>query len=89
MFFGKCTMEDQIRYFVNVAGFGVNGEVAERTNSASKMFGWKITFIKATLQTSLSYKPKSVKLSWDSNSDQCEWTGEILSCFIANGKFSV
>ena len=32
---GKCSMKDQSRYFVNVAGFGVNGEVAERSNSSS------------------------------------------------------
>ena len=84
---GKCTTQTGARYFVNVAGFGVNGEVAERSNSSSKMLGGKFTFIKATLQSSLSYKPQPVKLSWLVDQEEREWQGEVLSCFIANGKY--
>ncbi len=84
---GKCITQDQIRYFINVAGFGVNGEVAERSNSSSKMFGGKVSFIKATLQSSLSYKPKPVKIEWQALGENQNWTGELLSCFVANGKF--
>ncbi|MEC7984097.1 MAG: diacylglycerol kinase family protein [Myxococcota bacterium] len=84
---GKCITKNQTRYFINVAGFGVNGEVAERSNNSSKMFGGKVTFIKATLQSSLSYKPQPVKLEWKNLDTTHNWSGELLSCFVANGKF--
>ena len=84
---GKCTTQENVRYFINVAGFGVNGEVAERSNNSSKMLGGRITFIKATLQSSLSYTPQKVLLQWEQDDQQQQWSGEVLSCFIANGKF--
>lgn len=84
---GKCTTQEEARYFINVAGFGVNGEVAERSNNSSKMLGGKITFIKATLQSSLSYSPQKVSLQWEEENNVQTWTGEVLSCFVANGKF--
>jgi len=84
---GKCTTQDHSRYFINVAGFGVNGEVAERSNSSSKMFGGRVTFIKATLQSSLSYKPKTVQIKWNFGEKEEQWSGDVLSCFIANGTY--
>ena len=84
---GECTTQDRERYFINVAGFGVNGEVAERSNKSSKMFGGRVTFVKATLQSSLSYKPQTVSLKWEYQEQEHSWTGDVLSCFIANGKY--
>ena len=84
---GKCTTQEKERYFINVAGFGVNGEVAERSNNSSKMFGGRVTFVKATLQSSLSYKPQTVSLKWEHEEKEHSWTGAVLSCFIANGQY--
>ena len=84
---GKCTTKKGDRYFINVAGFGVNGEVAERSNNSSKMLGGRVTFIKATLQSSLSYTPQTVSIKWEHSEQEHTWTGEVLSCFIANGKY--
>ena len=36
----------QDRFFVNVVGFGANGEVVEKTNRWSKRFGGRVTFLK-------------------------------------------
>lgn len=84
---GKCTTQEGNRYFINVAGFGVNGEVAERSNNSSKLLGGRVTFIKATLQSSLSYTPQTVSVKWEDEQKENTWTGEVLSCFIANGKY--
>jgi diacylglycerol kinase family enzyme len=51
------------------------------------MLGGRVTFIKATLQSSLSYKPQTVRLQWKTQEQEHSWTGDVLSCFVANGKF--
>ena len=79
------------RYFLNVAGFGANGEVAEKSNKWSKKLGGKVTFLNATIHTTFTYHPPKVHLSWKQISDdentQREWSGEMLSCFIANATY--
>ena len=75
-------------YFINVAGFGANGEVVERSNRWSKSLGGKLTFLNATLYTSMTYRPPAVHLEW-TNADGSteEWTGKMLSAFVANGQY--
>lgn len=73
--------------FVNVAGFGANGEVAARTNSSSKRFGGTATFVSASLKTMVSYKPKRVVLSIDGPDGKIEWENELFSAFVANGQY--
>lgn len=75
-------------YFINVAGFGANGEVAERTNRWSKRLGGKLTFLNATLYTTVTYRAPTAHLEWvniDGTTE--EWTGKLLSCFIANAQY--
>ena len=76
----------QQRYFINVAGFGANGEVVEKTNKESKRWGGRITFLKATLHTTMTYHPPTVQVVWEGYSAS-QWNGELLSCFIANAQF--
>ena len=77
------------KHFINVAGFGANGEVAEKSNKWSKKLGGKVTFLNATLHTTFTYHPPKVQLSWLHNDSAKEqnWHGELLSCFIANASF--
>lgn len=39
----------QERVFLNVAGFGANGDVVHRANTGSKRFGGRATFLQATV----------------------------------------
>lgn len=83
---GSQGPEDE--YFINVAGFGANGEVAERSNRWSKRLGGKLTFLNATLYTSLTYRAPTAHLEWinvDGTTE--EWTGKLLSCFIGNAQY--
>jgi YegS/Rv2252/BmrU family lipid kinase len=76
------------RFFVNVAGFGANGEVAEKSNRWSKRFGGRITFLNATIHTTFTYRSPKIQMKWiGTEGKENVWTGELLSCFIANASF--
>ena len=83
-----CTKET--KYFLNVAGFGANGEVVRRANSSNKRLGGRVTFMQATVHTSLTYtSPKARIRVFDALEDapKLSWEDELLSCFIANGSY--
>lgn len=48
--------KDVSRYFINIASFGVGGEVDELVNKSSKALGGKLSFLWASLRGSLAYK---------------------------------
>ena len=73
--------------FINVAGFGANGEVSRRSNQSSKRFGGKITFIGATVATLASYKPGPVRVTLESDHEKQIWEDVLLSAFVANGHY--
>ena len=73
--------------FVNVAGFGANGEVARRSNQSSKRFGGMVTFVGATLRTLASYKPQPVRITAKTPQGVQLWEDELLSAFVANGHY--
>ena len=73
--------------FVNVAGFGANGEVARRSNESSKRFGGTVTFVGATLRTLVSYKPQPVRITAKTAEGVRLWEDELLSAFVANGHY--
>ena len=75
------------RLFVNVAGFGMNGEVVRRANDSDKRWGGRLTFLGATLRTSLEYRSPEVSLEWEGPEGPGSWSGPLLSCFLANGAF--
>ena len=74
-------------HFINVAGFGANGDVVHRVNQMSKRLGGTLTFLKASIQTTLKYQPRPVRLSWQGPEGEGSWEGRILSCFVANGAY--
>ena len=76
------------RYFINVAGFGANGEVVDKSNRWSKRFGGRITFLNATLHTTFTYHAPKVQMKWNrADGTEDTWTGELLSCFLANASY--
>jgi diacylglycerol kinase (ATP) len=75
------------RVFINVAGFGANGDVVHRANSADKRLGGKATFIQATLGSLLNFEPPKVEVEWDGPDGPGRWSGSLLSAFVANGAY--
>jgi diacylglycerol kinase (ATP) len=74
------------RWCVNVAGIGMNGDVVERTNRRSKRLGGRVTFLLATLESLLRYRPGPVRLRWMDTAGQAgSWEGTLSSAFLANG----
>jgi len=85
----EVTTEDgpKKELFINVAGFGANGEVCRRSNQSSKRFGGKVTFIGATVATLASYKPGPVRVTLQNGDSSQIWEDVLLSAFIANGHY--
>ncbi|MCB9761931.1 MAG: diacylglycerol kinase family lipid kinase [Alphaproteobacteria bacterium] len=73
------------RIFVNVAGFGANGDVVNRANQASKRLGGRLTFLQATLGTLTLYEAPDVHIRWRGPAGEGAWDKRMLSCFVANG----
>ena len=71
------------RYFLNVASFGLGGEVDERVSRTTKIFGGFVSFIWATLLSVLSYK-KTIRLRIDGSPEE---TVAVLNVAIANGQY--
>jgi YegS/Rv2252/BmrU family lipid kinase len=72
------------RYFINIADFGIGGEIVERVNRTTKIFGGFISFLWGTLITALKYKEKFVEIYID---DEKKFEGKIKNVAVANGKF--
>ena len=88
---GRATMGEgnpKVEYFINVAGFGANGEVVRRANRMSKAWGGLATFYIATVQTAFSYDAPVVRLRWEDAAGVVhEREADVLSAFLANGAF--
>ena len=76
-----------IELFINVAGFGANGEVARRSNLSSKRFGGTVTFVGATLRTLASYTPQPVRVTAKTERGVELWQEDLLCAFVANGHY--
>lgn len=76
-----------LRMFINVAGFGANGDVVHRANTASKRLGGRATFVQATLGTLLNFQAPPVAVEWEGPDGAGHWDAPLLSAFIANGAY--
>jgi YegS/Rv2252/BmrU family lipid kinase len=72
------------RTFLNVAGFGANGDAAARANRMDKRLGGRLTFLRASLATAAQYTPSRLRITWEGPDGPGEHEGTVLSCFIAN-----
>ena len=75
------------RYCFNVAGFGSNGEVVMRANRTSKRVGGTLTFLRATVETVITYRPQSIALSWEGLDGAGSWEGMLQAGFLGNGHY--
>jgi YegS/Rv2252/BmrU family lipid kinase len=73
-----------IRYFHNVASFGLGGEVVDRVNRNSKALGPFVSFIWSTLVSIFLYGKKKIRLKVDNIYD-----GEVITwnIAVANGQY--
>lgn len=76
--------KDIRRYFINIASFGVGGEVDERVNRTSKALGGKASFLWASLLGSLAYKNKTVSIRVDGGEP---FERRIFLAAVGNGQF--
>jgi diacylglycerol kinase (ATP) len=72
-----------IRYFVNVAGLGFDGETAVRVNRMSKRISGTLPYLTGLVVTLLSYANKDVQLTVDGQPLAGRWNSVI----ICNGQY--
>jgi diacylglycerol kinase (ATP) len=75
-----------LRYFANIASFGLSGEVVNRVNTArfSKWFGGKFAFRWGAIRAALSFKNKPVRLKVDTIFDDVVTISTVAVC---NGRY--
>lgn len=82
--FASHSGERVSRYFLNVAGFGVDGEIVYRVNHTSKALGGFVSFLYATVSGLVAYRCLPVKLEIDS---QVCYEGMFTVVAVGNGQF--
>jgi diacylglycerol kinase (ATP) len=76
--------DDVTHAFVNIASFGIGGQVDAIVNSNPKWLGGKASFFVATLRAMAEYRNASVRVKVDG----ATWfEGPVFNCAIANGRF--
>ncbi|HUD52510.1 diacylglycerol kinase family protein [Parvibaculum sp.] len=77
---------EAMRYFDNIASFGMSGAVDRAVNRAqiSKLFGGSFAFLWATLVTAIRFRPQAVRLTADTGFDDIV---NIGTAAVANGRF--
>ena len=77
---GRCSC----KYFHNVTSFGLGGEVDERVNRTTKVFGGLISFLWATLVSLIIYNKKRIHINVDNGESR-----EVIcwNIAVANGQY--
>jgi diacylglycerol kinase (ATP) len=75
---------DVTRAFVNIASFGVSGQVDAIVNASPKWMGGKVSFFAATLRAMATYKNASVRVRVDGVS---WYEGAAFNVAVANGRY--
>jgi diacylglycerol kinase (ATP) len=76
---------EAVRYFLNEADIGMGAVVCDRVNRSSKRLGGRLSFLRAILTTTLTYRPHLVDLSLDGAPAQQMLLG---NAWFANGQYS-
>jgi len=72
------------RYFINVAGMGMDGETVDRVNRTSKIFGGRISFLWGTIATLVQYRNRELTVEIDG---VMRYHGEATLVAVANGQY--
>ena len=73
-----------VRYFINIASFGIGGMIDRLVNQSSKAFGGTVSFAVATLKAGAKYKNATVRLTLDGGPAR---EGKIYNVAVANGRY--
>ena len=73
------------RYFINIASFGIGGDVDDRVNKTSKALGGKASFMWGSLKAMMAYRNKKVHVLLDDENDLGE--RQVFNVAVANGQF--
>lgn len=78
--------EPVIRYFINIASFGLSGAVVDSVNRAkiAKLFGGQFAFAFHSALDMLTYRDRAVRLRVDNSYDEID---TISTVAIANGQY--
>lgn len=74
---------DTTVYFNNIAGVGLDAEVAKRVNEGNKAYGPNVAYYYATVKSFLNYRKKQIKVS----SADFNYEGNVLLLSFANAKY--
>ncbi len=83
MDYNNKSHKKESRYFINIADIGIGGAVVEHVGNSSKVLGSNLTYIKAIVLSFIKYKKQPIQLT----SSTFNWSGQILSLCMANGKY--
>ncbi len=72
------------RTFVNIASFGMSGEVVDVVNHSSKALGAKLSFMLGSVRTMIGHKPQAVRITLD---DGESWQDDVTLVAVANGQY--
>ncbi len=72
------------RYFINIASFGIGGEVDDRVNRTTKVFGGRLSFLYGSIRAYFSYKNKAVSIEIDGSSLGAR---KVFNVAVANGQY--
>jgi len=75
------------RVCINVAGFGMNGDVVRRVNQSSKRLGGRVSFALATVRSAMRWRAPEVSIEWEGPDGPGRWSGPLASAFVANGGY--
>jgi diacylglycerol kinase (ATP) len=78
---GQLSTESGTQNFLNVGSVGIGGVVAQRVNQVKKRRPW--TFLRATLQTLMTYRPPRMSIRLDGES---WYEGPAYIVAVANGQ---
>lgn len=73
-----------VRHFVNIAGFGANGDVVNRVNRSGKKLGGFLSFLTATLGSLATFVNPKVTFSVDGGPEE---SAVVNAVFVCNGQY--
>ena len=76
------------RVFINIVSAGLGGEVVRRLSRSRAIFGKKLAYLTATIESYIAWRPKKMTiLTEHSSSEDVPWPQKPLVAAIANGRF--
>ena len=86
---GQCTFQDfegrlQSRLFLNIASFGLSGEVVHQMKNSSLRFGGQFSYLLNTIRALTQYRSSEIRISID---DGPKISRKVQTTAVANGQY--